>query len=153
MKVKTDLRNRLQEGTNDSKSESTEFKIKTIEEIRAAKLAKASRENVMDSVSQQSILCNQSKRKAPTTSGRQIRIKRPKISSEDPQSLITSLKEKQVKDESLLESTKVTTEDSMNDFFNNDDDDDEVVTNQASMNDDELLLEIDNILGHWRQYL
>jgi len=147
MKARTDLRNRLQVGTNESKTESTEFKVKTIEEIRAAKLAKASCGNVTNSDTQSSTPSSNTKRTAPAPSGRQIRIKRAKTSSDNTLSRITSKEEKQVNNETPFESSKVTTEDSMNDFFN-DDDDDDVVTNQTSMNEDELLLEIDNILGH-----
>lgn len=136
---------------NDSKPESTEFKVKTIEEIRAAKLARALNGNAVNSDTQSSTQSSRTKRAAPPPSGRQIRIKRVKTSSGDTQSRTTSSEEKQDKKETPFEHTKVITEESMNEFFN--DDDDDVETNQTSMNDDELLLEIDNIIGHWRQYL
>jgi len=131
-KVKTDLRNRLQ--VVDT---TVEFKVKTIEEIRAAKMAKASSKDIVNNDTQSPTRSSSTKRSAPTstTPSRPIRIKRPKI------------EDKKVTEVNIRATAEVdTTLDGLDDDLF--DDDDVVATNQPSMNDDELLLEIDNILGH-----
>ncbi|XP_057381671.1 zinc finger CCCH domain-containing protein 11A-like isoform X2 [Daphnia carinata] len=149
-KVRADLRNRLQVSQPPEQNQNSEFKVKTLEEIRAEKLAKnqvpKDDPTTMEELTGSSF---NSKRPAPQTK-KQIRIKRPKISADPPSDVqvpntvtenavtIATAPSKLVEG-SQPQSTQA------EDYL--DDDDDGADNNTGLLNEDELLLEIDNILG------
>ena len=141
------MRNRLQSNQPPEQQqipESTEFKVKTLEEIRAEKLARCQSPKESSAIGDVTSPSPSSKRPAPP-SNKQVRIKRLKESSDvdhcvqvpTPKQPVTN---PVVTNSSLPDSTET-------DDFLDDDVDEDGQANAGSLNDDELLLEIDNILG------
>ena len=134
-------------------SEKNEFKVKTLEEIRAEKLAKTQSPKENSVNADQTSPSNTTKRMAPQPN-KQVRIKRPKLDSNldsnKPPIQLASHKSEKVSTSSL--DTHASAVDTVVDSTETDDYldgeiEDEEQTNTGSLNDDELLLEIDNILG------
>lgn len=129
--------------------------MKTIEEIRAEKLAKSCKQETTEASDITTVMSNL--KRTATQNHRQIRIKRPKMSStDDCQKLADEPKQvvpievnptacdSKMPDSSINDSNTAAMDESAADDFLDDNDDYE--TNN-DMNGDDLLLEIDNILG------
>lgn len=144
------------------KKELTEVKIKTLEEIRAEKLARNQQLGVDDAKAKESSQDLQSGNKRTASQGnRLIRIKRPKLADEAPVSVITtSVTPKLESKPAAVQKTKSLAQpavenpapvpDSPAVQEGDEEFDEEVEAGEGqtgTMNDDELLLEIDNILG------
>ncbi|XP_046656732.1 zinc finger CCCH domain-containing protein 11A-like [Daphnia pulicaria] len=145
-KTRTDLRNRLQ--VSQPPEQNSEFKVKTLEEIRAEKLAKSQGPKDCPTTVDGDLISSSTSAKRPAPQNKkQIRIKRPKLAS-DPGSDVqvpTSVMESPVADPTA--SSKSQPDSTEADDYLEDDMDDGGDANTGSLNDDELLLEIDNILG------
>lgn len=141
----------------ENSTESSEFKVKTLEEIRAEKLARSQGSQSPKETPLTASTNDPSpgaKRPAPQNN-KQIRIKRPKMSANVEQGTNEVPKPEVVKTESspsvvitatAVDSRPHSTE--ADDYLDAEDDGDEdVPANAGALNDDELLLEIDNILG------
>lgn len=126
--------------------------MKTLEEIRAEKLARS--QSPKENSSNSDTISFATKRSAPQ-GNKQIRIKRPKLSAE-MDSITSSVQVPSNEDEKTFTSPPpahtITVEPvpestETDDYLEGDADDDDDQGNTGSLNDDELLLEIDNILG------
>ena len=136
----------------------TEFKVKTLEEIRAEKLAKTRSPSKQEVIIETNASPPPATKRSAQQNNRHIKIKRPKLTSDtattqaqpvvqvkphapvvknmDPQQVIKAAKPE---DDSIVEE----------EYFVEEEEDDGTGTSGAeALNDDELLLEIDNILGH-----
>lgn len=126
--------------------------MKTLEEIRAEKLARS--QSPKENSANSDVTSSSAKRSAPQ-GNKQIRIKRPKLSTESDCTtssvqVPTREEEKVVASPPAAHTTPVepvpeSTE--TDDYLDEDADYDDGQPNAGSLNDDELLLEIDNILG------
>ena len=158
MQVKRDLRNRLQVGQQPEaapvpKADLTSVKVKTIEEIRAEKMAKSQspkhEPSQDDQVNTKPI---SGKREAQQNNNRQIRIKRPRVTTDDaanptptPDSTTKIENQKPVPKIFIPSSEPAATD---VDYLEGEDEDEAADDgNGGTLNDDELLLEIDNMLG------
>lgn len=152
-KVRVDLRNRLQVSQPPEQNQNSEFKVKTLEEIRAEKLAKNQvpkddPTTVEDALTGSSF---NSKRPAPQTK-KQIRIKRPKISVDPPSDLQvpnTVIENAATNATASSEPAVVAShpQSTQSEDYLDDDVSDGADNTTGLLNEDELLLEIDNILG------
>ena len=181
-KAKSDLRSRIQQSNQQidekPKKNLTEVKIKTLEEIRAEKIAKSQlsvreindEENLIEASAkaqspikapqQTSELIHETQptNKRPASQGnRHIRIKRPKLADEASISVTTSPVAPKVEMKSSTKAPiqasapvpdKLAVQEQEEELEGNyEDEGDDGEGQTGTMNDDELLLEIDNILG------
>jgi len=122
--------------------------VKTLEEIRAEKLAKSRGPKDCPTTADGDLINSSTSAKRPAPQNKkQIRIKRPKIASDSgsdvqvPTSVIeTTTTDPTASSKSQPDSTET-------DEYLDEDIDDGGDGNTGSLNEDELLLEIDNILG------
>lgn len=142
----------MQVSQPSEQSQSSEFKVKTLDEIRAEKMAK-NQVPKDESTTIEDILSSStfnSKRPAPQTK-KQIRIKRPKISV-DPDADVqvpNTVTENAVANTTESSKPAVISHPESTEAEDDLDDDgsDGTDNNTGLLNEDELLLEIDNILG------
>lgn len=124
--------------------------MKTLEEIRAEKLAKSQGPKDCPTTVDGDLISSSTSAKRPAPQNKkQIRIKRPKLAS-DPGSDVqvpTSLMESPVADLTASSKSQPDSTENEADDYLEDDMNDGGDANTGSLNDDELLLEIDNILG------
>lgn len=132
-----------------TKADLNEVKIKTLEEIRAEKLARnqSPKRDEPSDHPEAPVEMPSLKREAPQ-SNRQIRIKRPRVSAEITAKAPPPCPAEGKSTEVNNHHDVVPAESAMaNDEQVGNEEDGEEVANAGSLNDDELLLEIDNILG------
>lgn len=127
-------------------AEVAEFKVKTLEEIRAEKLAKVAKSLSPSQKEAPAVSPPPAAKRTAQANNRHIKIKRPKLSSDNSPSPTV-----QVKSTAPTANKKVEqVEDSLSveDDYLEEEDDDTGTADAGAINDDELFLEIDNILGH-----